>query len=92
MKGYRRGDILEWNLWGTKAISHDFALNSRVQFKAWEDYHGKDDNLAMMSGMNPVADADLRSGKNASIFGGFTWRTTENSKIQFESACLSIRK
>ena len=84
-EGYRRGDTLEWNLWGSKALNHVFALNGRIQFKAWEDYHGKDDQLAMMSSMNPVADPHLRSGKNASVFGGFTWQSSKNSKIQFEA-------
>ena len=51
-EGYRRGDKLELNLWAAKEINPKFALNSRVDFKAWEDYHGKDDNLDMMKNMN----------------------------------------
>ena len=84
-EGYRRGDKLTYNIWASRALNPVFALNSRLEFNAWEDYHGEDDNLESMSGMNPVADADLRGGKNSSLFGGFTWKTCAKSKIQLEA-------
>ncbi|WDE95653.1 transporter [Lentisphaera profundi] len=84
-EGYRRGDKLTSNLWASRALNPVFALNSRIEFNAWEDYRGDDDKLKPMSGMNPVADADLRAGKNGSVFAGFTWKTCEKSRVQFEA-------
>ncbi len=84
-EGYRRGDTLDWNIWANKEITSTFALNSRLQFSAWEDYHGHDDKLEMMKNMNPVADADLRSGKSSMVFGGFSWKIGSNTLFQLEA-------
>jgi hypothetical protein len=84
-EGYRRGDKLTYNIWASRELNSVFALNSRIEFNAWEDYRGDDDALEPMSGMNPVADSDLRGGKDSSLFAGFTWKTCAKSRFQFEA-------